>query len=272
MMRFAINPATTMNYEFEVDVAAYHTAGITHMEFWIDKLDRYMEHHELAQVRELLSSRNLKMVAALCVVEIMLTDVTSNKERLGDFQRKLALCRDLDCPVMIFIPENPDAADRDVYGKMERNLQQACEVAADHNVKLALEFLQGNRLVSTLATAKRIVRNVDHSSLGLLVDLSHFWMGRSDVADLEDLAKRELLLVHVDDMERIEPEFLTDHDRTFPGKGRGIERHILPAIQATGYDGFFSLELFNRRIWAQPIDEIVKEAVHSFDYLMEHRI
>ena len=146
MMRFAINPSTTLNYEFDVDVAAYHAAGITHMKFWIDKLDRYMEQHELVQVRELLSSCNLTMVAALCAVDIMLTDVTSNKEQMREFQRKLALCRDVYCSVMIFIPENPDAENRDVYDKVERNLQRACEVAEDHNVKLALGLLQGNRL------------------------------------------------------------------------------------------------------------------------------
>lgn len=258
-----------MNYDFEVDIASYHAAGITHMEFWIDKLDRYMEHHELAEVHDLLSSHDLTMVAALCLVEIMLKDVTAEREQFAEFKRRLVLCRDLGCPVMIFIPENPDTVTRELYPVMERNLRRACEVAAEHNVSLALEFLQGNRLVSTLATAKKIVRNVDHPNLGLLLDLSHFWMGRSDVADLEDLDKQELLLVHVDDMERFEPEFLTDHDRTFPGKGRGIDRHILPAIEATGYDGFYSLELFNRRIWAKPIDEIVAESVQSFDYLRE---
>jgi len=266
-MRFAINPATTMDHAFETDVAAYHTAGITHMEFWFDKLDPYMEHHDLAEVRELLSRHDMTMVAALPLVQIMLEDVTSDEDRLKEYERRLGLCRDLGSSVMIFIPENPDDPGRDVYPVMEKNLRRACAVAADHDVKRALEFLQANPLVSTLSTAKRIIRNVDHPNLGLLIDLAHFWMGRSDLSDLADLEADELLLVHVDDMTQVEPEFMTDHDRIFPGRGRGIERHILPAIQATGYDGVFSLELFNRSIWAQPIERTVSQSVESFDYL-----
>ena len=266
-MQFAINPATTMDHAFEADVVAYHAAGITHMEFWFDKLDVYMEDHDLSEVQEFLSGHDMTMVAALPLVQIMLEDVTCDEDRLKEFRRRLGLCRDLGCPVMIFIPENPADASRDVYPTMQKNLRRACDIAADYNVQLALEFLQANPLVSTLSTAKRIVRNVDHPNLGLLIDFSHFWMGRSDLSDLDDLDAKELSLVHVDDMTSIEPEFLTDHDRTFPGQGCGIERHLLPAIAATGYGGFFSLELFNRAIWAQPIDRTVAESVASFDFL-----
>ena len=73
--------------------------------------------------------------------------------------------------------------------------------------------------------------------------------------------------MHLDDMEDIEPEAITDYDRTFPGCGRGIERHLMPAIQATGYDGYWSVEIFNKRIWKQPLDEIVAKTVRSFEYL-----
>ncbi|MAE62685.1 MAG: hypothetical protein CMJ18_00310 [Phycisphaeraceae bacterium] len=269
-MQFAINPITTMNYEFDVDVAAYHAAGITHMEFFVDKVDRYLEQHDLSEVRGLLSAGGLTVIAGICVAQIMLEDVTADPERSTEYRSRLALCRDLDCQVLVFIPENPPDPKRDVYPTMERNLRRACDVAAEYDVRLALEFLQGNTLVSTLATAKQIVRNVDHPALGLLIDLSHFWMGRSDLADLEDLSPDEILLAHVDDMTSIEPEFLTDHDRTFPGQGRGIERHVLPAIEATGYAGHYSLELFNHDIWARPIDQIVSESVESFDFLRRH--
>ncbi len=266
-MKLAMNPATTMDHAFEADVVAYHAAGITHMEFWFDKLDRYMENHDLDEVRDFLSRHDMTMVGALPLVQIMLEDVTSDEDRLAAYRRQLGLCRDLEAPVLIFIPESPEQADRDVYPTMERNLRRACAVAADYNVKLALECLQGNCLVSTLATAKRIVRNVDHPNLGLLIDLAHFWMGRSDLSDLADLEDDEILLVHVDDMTEVEPEFMTDHDRTFPGQGRGIERQILPAIQATGYDGYFSLELFNRSIWGQPIERTVAQTTTAFEYL-----
>ena len=266
-MRFALNPITTMESDFQTAVESYHAAGITHMEFWVDKLDEHMKQHDLSQVTELLTRTNMTLVAGICVVQIMLRDVTSEPDALAEYKRRLALCRDLRCPVMVFIPENPESPDRGVYTAMQQNLRGACDVAADYDVKLALEFLQGNSLVATLATAKQIVRNVDHSNLGLLIDLSHVWMGRSDLADLEDLTCDELLLVHVDDMERIEPELLTDHHRTFPGLGRGIDRRIVPAIQATGYDGYWSLEVFNHAIWSQPIDQIVSQSVESFDYL-----
>ena len=266
-MKFAINPITTMKYDFKTSVEAFHAAGITHMELWFDRLEKYLAGRELACAKDLLANNDISPIAGLCMGELMLEDLTSKPEKLAEFKSRLALCRDMGSPVLVIIPESPKQADRSVYANAAKNLRAAAKIASDYNVKLGLEFLQGNKLLGTLSTAKKIIRSVDHPNLGLVLDFSHFWMDRSDLTDIEDLNADELLLVHLEDMEDVEPEAMTDYHRTFPGRGRGIERHLIPAIQATGYDGYWSVEIFNKQIWNQPLDEIVAQTVRSFEYL-----
>jgi sugar phosphate isomerase/epimerase len=268
-MKFAINPATTMPYDFEADVNAYARGGFRHMELWIDKLDKYVQSHSLSQARDLLRERNIAPVCACCVGGICLSDVVTQPDRLADMKRKLKLCRDLDCPTLVAIPDFPPKPDATAYGTIEKNLASAAKIAGDHGVKLAFEFLQGNQLVATLGTAKKLVRAVNRPSLGLLIDMSHFWLDRSRLEDLDDLRAEEILLIHLDDMRASAAEALTDEDREFPGKGRGIERELLPRLLATGYDGFWSVELFNKEIWSWPIDRIVSEAKRSTEYIAE---
>jgi 4-hydroxyphenylpyruvate dioxygenase len=266
-MRFAINPATTMPYDLETDVAAYQRAGIRHMELWIEKLDRYLQNHTMAEARDLLERHGISLVSACSVGGVLLADVNGNPPILRDLQRKLELCRDLRCPVLLAIPDFPAKAEPGMYVAAEANLRSTARIAADYGVRIALEFLQGTKLVATLATAKQLVRGAGHPSLGITLDLSHFWMDRSHVEDITDLTPDELLMVHVDDMRAIPPELSTDYDRIFPGQGRGIDRELIPRIAATGYDGFWSVEIFNRDVWAWPVDRIVGDAVASIAYL-----
>ncbi len=268
-MQFAINPITNVNYDFESSVNAYHQAGISAMEIWFDRLDAFLDGREIGVAADFLAEKNMTLASSICAGQIMLRDITAAGDDFVEFKRRLAITRDLNCPTLLFIPDNPDEPDRNVYGICEKNLKKAAEVAADHGVKLALEFLQGNKLCGTLNTAKRLVRNVDHPNLGLLIDLSHQWMDRSDLDDIADLTADELLIVHVDDMVKGPPEALIDHDRTFPGEGRGIDHSIIPAIQATGYDGYWSLEIFNHDIWKQPLDDIVAASLRSFKYMQQ---
>ena len=268
-MKFAINSITTINYDFETSVKAFAAAGITHMEFWFDRLDKYLETHELAQAKELLADSGISLISGICVCNLMLTDVATQPEQLEEFKARLALCRDVDCPILLTIPEPQEEVSAETYATAEKNLRSAADVAADYGIGIALEFLRGNKFVGTLSTAKAIIRGTERANVGVVLDLSHFWMDRSDLSDLDDLKPGELMLVHLDDMEQMPPESMTDHDRTVPGRGRGIDGDLIPAIQATGYDGYWSMEIFNKQIWAQPVDRIVAETVRSFEYLKQ---
>lgn len=265
-MRFAINPATTMPYSFEDDVRAYRNAGITHMELWMEKVETYLQEHSLQEARDLLAETGIEPVAACCIAGVMLQNVTETVDTLAEVRARLELSRELGCRTVVAVPDFPKRVSPGMYGKVERNLRSLAALAADHDVRIAIEFLQSNTMLASLATAKQLVRGVAHPAMGIVLDMSHFWMDRSHLEDIDDLTPEELFLVHIDDMAAIEPERMTDYDRTFPGKGRGIDREIAPRIAATGYQGFWSVEVFNRSVWEQPVDQIATDAAASMAY------
>lgn len=269
-MKFSINEATTMPYDFEADITAYAKAGIYSVELWLDKVEVFLTDHDISEAKALLNKFQIEVVSACAVGGLMVGSPLNDIGILKEFKKRLNFCRELGSSILVVPTDFPKEVEPGMYRLTERNLHLAGKIAADYNVKLAIEFIQGCKFLSCLSTAKEIVRGASHPNVGLVIDLAHFWMGRSHLEDIADLKASEIFLLHINDIEKnVNNELVTDYHRTFPCQGRGIEKHIIPHILDTGFNGFYSLEIFNRNIWGWPIDKICQDAVQSFSCMEE---
>ncbi len=116
-------------------------------------------------------------------------------------------------------------------------LRAAAEFAADAGVTLALEYL--NRfemyLVTSAAEAKKLVTDVDHPNLRLMIDTFHAHIEEKDPSR----AIREIapLLVHVQ---------ASENDRSTPGAGQVAWESILGTLAEIGYEGSITIEAFGQ--------------------------
>lgn len=267
-MQPCINEATTMTTDFATDMRAYAEAGFESVELWLPKIESYLEGKSVAAVERLLKQQGLRAVAACAQGGILLSEGEQRHTALEQLRSRCALTAALGADTLIVFSEQGDGVDEGTYARAAANLAEACDVAAEYGVTVALEFIKGSRLVGSPRTAQAVMRQADRANLGLLFDTFHFYAGVSKMEDLEALDVSRLALIHVNDARDRPREIWTDADRVLPGEGVLPLREMLSRLAAKGYEGYCSLELFSRPLWEGDPFDVARRAHASLTALL----
>lgn len=130
-------------------------------------------------------------------------------------------------------------------------LQECAKAASDEGVRLAFEPINRYEtdLVHTVDEGLALIRQVDSSSLGLLLDTFHMNIEEADIEESILRAGGNLFHFHV-----------ADSNRWYPGAGHLDFRSILEALISTGYLGWISGEFL-------PLPNGDTAAENNMDYL-----
>ena len=128
---------------------------------------------------------------------------------------------------------------------------------------IAVEF-NWSPIVKSLPSAVRVAQKADHPRVGVLFDTAHYHVTPTKLSDINAETVRWIKHAHVNDMPD-KPADLThrDADRVLPGEGVLDLPEIIDALERNGYDGFFSIELFNADLWRLPAKEAARRCYES---------
>jgi D-psicose/D-tagatose/L-ribulose 3-epimerase len=136
------------------------------------------------------------------------------------------------------LPEAERLAERK---RAVNNLKEVAVIAADHNVKLALEPL--NRfeidMINTVDQGLALIDEIDHPSVGFLLDSFHMHIEEKDSAQAIRKAGQKLFHFHS-----------CENDRCVPGSGQVDWTGIRQALQDINYSGSLVIESFTRDLEA----------------------
>lgn len=256
MTRLCINPATTMPSDLVTDVRAYSAAGFRAMELWLDKVDRHIAAgHSLTEVASLLKDNGLVAPAACSQGNLYIAAGDERRQALDQLRRKLDTMQALNCPTLIAhsdaLPTPQPRPIAPLYDLAVANFAEACDIAKPYGVRLAIEFIKGARVLGTPLTAQDVATRAGRDNGGVLFDTFHFYAGFGKLEDIDKLDGKRVFFVHVNDADSSVPrEALTDKDRVFLGEGCFPLGPILDSLKKIGYDGYYSIELFNDDVWA----------------------
>ena len=129
------------------------------------------------------------------------------------------------------------------------DLREAGERAAMRGMRIGYEALAWGRHVWDHREAWSIVRDADHPALGLILDSFHSLARQIPSSSIGDIRADKLFLVQVADAPVLETDLLSwsRHFRCMPGQGELPLDEWAEAIRRIGYDGWWSLEIFNDR-------------------------
>jgi 4-hydroxyphenylpyruvate dioxygenase len=141
------------------------------------------------------------------------------------------------------------------------SVREVAGIAADHGVRLALEFNSQAEQWNRLEPMRELVASAGHPGCGLLVDSYHLQRSGGHPRDLDDLAPAEIAYVQFSDVPRsgLVPGAATD--RLPPGQGAVPFREFFAAIRGRGYRGYASYEAPNPKAWARPAEDVATEAL-----------
>jgi 2-keto-myo-inositol isomerase len=265
-MKLGFHGATTMTSDLETDIEVACQAGFYGLELWGTKVDKYLKSHSLADLKALLQSQNVRPIAYNSIEFIAFrgSEYPQIQQRCRDFSR---ICQAIDCPTVVVVPSptpNRDMPWSDVEKEYVTVLRDLSSIAGEFGVRLAFEFLGfGWCSVRTPRAAWEIVQKTDRANVGMNFDAAHFYGGGGLLSEIDPVDPAKLFAFHLDDVEDIPKEAITDATRLMPGMGVVPLGDICKRLKGIGYDGVCSVELFRPEYWAWDPAKVARTAHES---------
>jgi sugar phosphate isomerase/epimerase len=211
----------------------------------------------------------------------VLRDFEGLSGHLHDYKVDIArsmieMCGALGSPVLLACSSTSRHASGDVDA-IARDLRKLAMMALPRGIKVAYEGLSWGRHINDCVGAWRAVELADCPNLGIGVDSFHSFATRTPTEVLQDVDPEKIYLVQLADFmwqeirtveERIET---ARHFRVFPGEGVHSEEltRLVLELDALGYRGDYSFEVFNDDYTQLPLPVVCERARRSAAWLAE---
>ncbi len=257
-MKLGFHGATTMKADLATDIRISAQAGFKGLELEDPKIVEFLKDHTLQDIKKLLQNNH---VEPLSINTLEFIGFPDDPAALVENCKTLSQIADaIGCTLLVTIPS---PTPRVYQEKPELNfpweetvrahvnaLQQLGDIADKYGVRLAFEFLGfGWCSVRTPRAAYDIVRKANRINVGMNFDTCHFYAGGGLLKELDALDPNKIFTFHLNDLEDLPKEAVTDAVRVMPGWGVIPHAEICSKLRDIGYDGSCSVELFRPEYW-----------------------
>ncbi|MFM6854148.1 MAG: bifunctional sugar phosphate isomerase/epimerase/4-hydroxyphenylpyruvate dioxygenase family protein [Sphingopyxis sp.] len=186
-------------------------------------------------------------------------------------ERKFDIMAELDVDLVLLCSNcSPQSSgDRD---RIVDDLSRLGERAAARAMRVGYEGLAWGLHVNDHRDAWSIVRDVDHPNIGLVLDSFHSLSRKVPSASIGDIRAEKLFIVQIADAPMLDMDYLSwsRHFRNMPGQGDFPLTEFASAINRIGYDGYWSLEIFNDRFRAGSASGIAVDGRRSLALMADN--
>lgn len=267
-MKPALAQVCSLNSAFETDLEDYAAGKVDAIELWLGKLETYLATHTVDDVRRLLDRCELVAPVASYQGGLLTSQGEARREHWDHFAHRLDLCQALGVETLVIAGDINGPVTHEDLERASMSLGQAAVQAADHGLRLALEFRAEATFANNLQTAAAMVAECGHGSLGLCLDVFHYYCGPSKPDDFAYLSPDNLFHVQLSDLAGLPRELARDEDRILPGEGDFVLEPILNHLRHQGYEGYVSIELMNPQIWQVPPRQFGEVAITALRKLL----
>ena len=260
--RFCLNMATIKRAPLEQQIRVASSVGFRRIGLWLDDIEQAISRGApLDTVADWIKAASLKVDEICFIGGWQDAEGEAFRPVLENTHHICEVSRRLDCDVVVAVPSLNDSS----IAFAAMRFRSICHVAREHQVRIALEFPGTAAEIKDLATAAKLVSDAGCENGGLVLDSFHFYLGGSKLEDLDRVSREKIFLVHLSDAMPVSVENLrTHHDfRTFPGEGTLSFGPLLARLQKMGYEGAFSLEIWNKRLMESDSNEVARRGLTS---------
>ncbi len=264
----AIHTFTTKPWSIDQCIEGYSRHGFGGISIWRETIAGC----DLMAVKRRMRDAGLKPVSL--VRGGFFTATTAEKREAAIAENRLALQQavQLELPMMVMVcGATPGQIPPTNMEQIEAGLCAILDDAEKLGVRLALEPLHpmyaGDRsaLVS-LRDAMSLVEKMNHSHVGIALDVYHVWWELDLQQQIQRCAERDRLWAfHVCDFKPDMQHVLLD--RGLPGEGVASVGVIDSWVRDAGFAGMTEVEIFSNRYWAMDQDDFMRMIVESLKSL-----
>lgn len=152
---------------------------------------------------------------------------------------------------------------------MAASFSDLCARAADHGLRVALEFVPSGG-IGGLAQAWELVERADAPNGGLMVDSCHFHTSTSSLDLLASIPGDRIYSVQLADAPAGADAQMVNRmqDRLLPGEGVVDLAGFMAALSATGTTAPTGIEMFSAALDALPPAQAAKTCAQALDYCL----
>lgn len=249
--RIALNTATILHFNLPLteQITLAHAAGFRNLEIWFRDLDRSLaEGVTLPEIRSRLDDLGMRIVGGINFFQWSSPDEAVRQKALGEMRVGMEQMKCLGCTRFAAAPAGVHARSDVSLAELADRYRELLRMGDEFGVYPQLEIWGGGQTLSRLSDAVWIAAETGHPKASLLLDVYHLYRGGNEYASLLQLNGSQMTNFHWNDWPAgIEREQLRDADRVFPGDGVAPFGFIRPTLKQIGFQGTFSLEIFNKK-------------------------
>ena len=239
-------------------------AGYEGVEPWVSELDAHIASGgSLDEVRRTAEAGGIQIVNLIAFPEWAVPEDDRRTAGMQEAVRCLKMAQELGCPFLA--APRKGIHDRVVDLKtVSGRFAEVVDLAAEYGIKPLVEYWGVAKTLGTTGETLYVASECGRPDVQILADVFHMWKGSGHHHGFEHFGPGKLGLVHVNDYPRSPGrDTVTDADRVYPGDGLADWDRIGSDLDALGYDGYLSLELFNETCWAKGPEVVAREGLEK---------
>jgi 2-keto-myo-inositol isomerase len=257
---FCLNTATIRGQKLgivkEIEVAA--KAGYDAIEPWVNSVEQFTKAGgSLSDLRKRTIDLGLTVEGAIGFPEWIVDDDARRARGMEQAKREMDLVAQIGAKRFASPPAGAtDLPKLDLLKAAERYLA-LLEAGQNSGLVPELELWGFSKNLNHLGECVAVAMETGHPNACVLADVFHLHKGGSKIESLRLLGPTAIQVLHMNDFPADPPrEKIDDSYRVFPGDGTAPLPELLKLLHQTGGQKILSLELFNRKYWDQPAEEV----------------
>ena len=252
---FCLNTSTIRGQKLgivkEIEVAAQ--AGFQAIEPWVGTIEEYTKAGgSLNDLKKKIADLGLTVESAIGFPEWIVDDETRRAKGMEQAKREMDLVAQIGGKRLAAPPAGATNEPKLDLMKAAERYRALLEAGDSIGVTPELELWGFSKNLHLLSEVAYVAIQSGHPKACVLTDVFHLYKGGSDFRSIRLLSAQAIQLVHLNDFPADPPrEKIDDSYRVFPGDGAAPLTQFLQDLKSTGNGKVLSLELFNRKLWAQ---------------------
>lgn len=247
----------------EVEIAA--KAGFGAIEPWVSEIDKHAKNHggTLADLRKRIADHGMKVPSAIGFAEWIVDD---DAKRAKGFEQ---MKRDMDAVAQIggtHIAAPPAGVNEHAVpdrARIAERYRAILDLGKQMGVTPELELWGFAKVLNKLGEVVEVAIDSGGGGACLLLDVYHLYKGGSDVSGVKLLNANALGVLHTNDYPDMPREKINDSFRVYPGDGVAPLGELFRILRDIRYDGYLSVELFNKDYWRQSPQKVANAAIEK---------
>ena len=161
-------------------------------------------------------------------------------------------------------------SEAELIARTAENVAAAADIAADYGLELFLEPLAWVPL-GKVSQAVKVIEESGKKNVGVVIDFWHMWTTGETPEYVASLDKDLIKIVHVCDGITFDGVGVPEQDvlrDVWTGEGDIPLKRWIDAVKRTGFDGWYSTEIFSNRIYERDPRQTARLLKENFEYML----